>query len=141
LLSLSFYVHRIVFLATVFLAGGCAWTNTVPAKFVRQAEPGVTLTSLAGRPEVYKGKVVILGGVIAEEKRADGRVWLWVKNRPLDADYEPHRDASRTPSESGHYWVVVDLRGLPQGYRSWARLTVVGQVLYRAGPAIRCAVH
>lgn len=127
-MSLFFSVHRFVFLAGLFVTGGCAWTNTVPAKFVQQAEPGVTLTAMAGRPDAYKGKVVILGGVIVEEKRADGRVWFWVKNRPLDADYEPHRDASRTALESGHYWIVVDPQGLPQGYRSWARLTVVGRV-------------
>jgi hypothetical protein len=127
-MPLPFYIRGVVFLSGLLVAGGCAWTNTVPAKFVKQAEPGVTLTALAGRPDVYKGKVVILGGVIVEEKRADGRVWLRVKNRPLDADYEPHRDASRTASESGHYWVVVDTQGLPQGYRDWARLTVVGRV-------------
>ncbi|MBI3602899.1 MAG: Slp family lipoprotein, partial [Nitrospirae bacterium] len=75
----------------LFLSGGCAWTDTVPRKFVEQAEPSVTLTALAGRPAAYRGKVVVLGGVIAEEKQVSGRVWLWVKNRPLDADYEPHR--------------------------------------------------
>jgi starvation-inducible outer membrane lipoprotein len=115
-------------LVWLFLESSCAWTNTVPNKFVQQAEPGVTLTALASHLDTYKGKMVILGGVIVEEKRAGGLVWLWVKNRPLDADHEPHRDASRTESESGHYWVVADPQGLPKGYRSWARLTVVGRV-------------
>jgi len=108
--------------------GGCAWTDTVPGKFLQQAESGVTLTSLSGRLAAYKGKTVVLGGAIAEEKQVDGRVWLWVKNRPLDEDYEPHRDASRTESESGYYWIVADPGGLPRGYRNWARLTVVGRV-------------
>lgn len=123
-----------VLLVGLLLGTGCAWTNTVPDKFVRQAEPGVTLTSLAGRPDAYKGKVVILGGVIVEEKRAGGHVWLWIRNRPLDEDHEPHRDASRTESESGHYWVMVDPQGLPKDYRIWARLTVVGRVSDMAIP-------
>lgn len=119
---------RVVAAVVLFLSGGCAWTDTVPRKFIEQAEPSVTLTALAGRPAAYRGKVVVLGGVIAEEKQVGGRVWLWVKNRPLDADYEPHRDASRTESESGHYWIVADPSGLPKGYQNWARLTVVGRV-------------
>ncbi len=112
----------------LMLSAGCAWTSTVPSKFVQQAEPGVTLTTLTDHPEAYKGKVVILGGVIVEEKRADGRIWLWIRNRPLDEDHEPHRDATHIESESGHYWVMADLQGLPKDYRNWARLTVVGRV-------------
>lgn len=127
--AMSFHrACRITLPVWVLLAAGCAWTGTVPDKFVRQAEPGVTLTVLAQHPAAYMGKVVILGGVIVEERSAEGHIWLWIKNRPLDGDLEPHRDASGMQSESGHYWVLVDPRGLPKGYRNWARFTLVGLV-------------
>ncbi|MGH7209011.1 MAG: hypothetical protein ACREIL_06480, partial [Nitrospiraceae bacterium] len=46
------------------LLSGFGACGTIPGKFVRQAEPGVTLTSLTKDPQAYRGKVVILGGVV-----------------------------------------------------------------------------
>ncbi|MBI4402061.1 MAG: Slp family lipoprotein [Nitrospirae bacterium] len=108
--------------------GLSACATAIPSKFVSQAEPGVTLTALKNRPEAYKGKVVILGGVIVDKREEEGRVWLLVKNRPLDADYVPHVPVSREGPEASHYWVMVTSQGLPKTYRNWARMTVVGRV-------------
>lgn len=105
---------------------GCA--GAIPGKYVKQAEPGVTLTALAANPERYRGKTVILGGVIMEAKEQDGNIWLLIKNRPVDADYQPHHDVTMRASESGHYWVILDPQNLPPSYRKWARVTVVGRV-------------
>lgn len=118
--------RAVLFCGAVFLLGAC---SPIPTKFIKQAEPGTTLTALVKQPAVYSGKIVILGGVIVEERRADGRIWLHIRNRPLDVDYEPHRDASLTETESSFYWVLVDPQGLPPSYKEWARLTVVGRVM------------
>lgn len=106
--------------------GACA--QNIPSKYARQAEPGATLTTLTSRPEAYQGKVVILGGVIIEEKQEGERVWLRMRNRPLDEDYMPHRPDSLSDTEAGYYWVTVASSGLPKSYRNWARVTVVGRV-------------
>ena len=95
---------------TVVLSG-CA---NVPRHYVRMAEPGTTLTALTAHPEMYRGKVVLLGGTIIEEE--------------LDQDYKPHRPADMNGPEAGSYWVVVAKQQLPSLYRQWARITVVGQV-------------
>jgi hypothetical protein len=102
---------------------------SIPSKYLRQAEKDTTLTALVTRPARDAGKIVILGGVIVDERRKGERVWLYIKNRPLDADYHPHRDASMVATESGHYWVVLTAEKLPPSYKEWARMTVVGQVL------------
>lgn len=102
--------------------------GNLPHKFIRQAEPGVTLTALKAHPDAYKGKVVILGGAIVEKREENGKIWLLIKNRPLDADYVPHVPTSSVGPEGGHYWVALNPRGLPKSYRTWARLTVVGRV-------------
>src|SRR3972149_5615027 len=65
---------------------GCA---TVPRQYVRMAEPGTTLTALTAHPEMYLGKVVLLGGTNIEEEENEQYLWLRVKNRPLDQDYVP----------------------------------------------------
>jgi len=105
---------------------GCS--RALPTKYVHQAEPGVTLTALVTHPEMYQGKVVILGGVIVEEKQDGGRIWLRMKNRPLDEDYHPHRPIVLDGPEAGHYWVVVAQDKIPKNYRAWSRVTVIGQL-------------
>lgn len=107
----------------------CADTGVIPGKYVKQAEPGVTLTTLTKKRAAYQGKVVILGGVIVNHKQGDNRVWLRVKNRPLDGDYVPHLPVVKEGPESGLYWVMVWNKDLPKDYRQWARVTVVGEVL------------
>ena len=81
--------------------------HTLPAKYVEQAEQGVTLTSLTASPQQYRDKVVILGGVLVKEREEGGQVWLHLKNRPLDPKYHPHRPISLDGPEAGHFWVTV----------------------------------
>ena len=104
---------------------GCA---KVPRQYVEMAEPGVTLTSLNAQPEMYRGKVVLLGGTIVEEEEKEQYLWLRVKNRPLDQDYVPHRPVDQDGPEAGHYWVVVSKGEIPHEYQHWARMTVAGRV-------------
>ena len=109
---------------------GLVGCHTLPAKYVQQAEPGVTLTALTASPQQYQDKVVILGGVLVKEGEKDGQVWLRLKNRPLDPQYHPHRPTSLDGPEAGHFWVTAPSRQqLPPRYRHWARMTVVGRVI------------
>jgi len=119
------------FLVLILSCGlaACFDDGVIPDQYLKQAESGVTLTALTKKRAEYQGKVVILGGVIVSRKRGDNRVWLRVKNRPLDGDYVPHIPVSREGSEAGLYWVMVWNKDLPKGYEQWARLTVVGTVL------------
>ena len=116
---------------------GCA---NVPRHYVRMAEPGTTLTALTAHPEMYLGKVVLLGGTIIEEEENEQDLWLHVINRPLDQDYIPHGPANRDGPEAGSYWVVVTKQQFSRQYRQWARMTVVGRVtgtqLYETEPVL-----
>ena len=123
--SCARWFPEIVGLIVVCGFGACA---TIPSKFVRQAEPSVTLTALTSNPDAYRGKVVILGGVVVAQKQEAGRIWLLVKNRPLDADYVPHIPASLDQPEASGYWVMISPEGLPKTFKNWSRLTVVGRV-------------
>src|SRR5262245_30947955 len=100
------YTRRVadLFLALPHVLERCGWLvltisllcaslscSPLPRKYLHQAEPGVTLTDLVTNPDMYRGKVVILGGTIVEEKQDRGQLWLRMRNRPLDEDYHPHR--------------------------------------------------
>jgi starvation-inducible outer membrane lipoprotein len=78
--------HRICFVLFLWLVVGC---SPIPNQYLREAEPGTTLTTILRTSDYYRDKLVILGGVIIEEEIRDGRLWLHVKNRPLDEDYRP----------------------------------------------------
>jgi Outer membrane lipoprotein Slp family len=117
-----------------FCLVGCQ--SSIPKKYVREAQHGVTLTALKQHPEAYSGKVVILGGVIVDKKEEDGRIWLWIKNRPLDEDFVPHVPAYPDGPESGFYWVALTPEGLAKSYLSWARITVVGRISEESHPAV-----
>lgn len=116
------------------LWSSCA--STIPREYIDQSEPGVTLTSLVSDPDRYHGKVVMLGGVIVEEQDAGKEVLLRLRNRPLDKDYVPHRPSSLDSPEAGHYWIMIQRHDLPDQYREWARVTVVGQVEGRQPPGV-----
>jgi starvation-inducible outer membrane lipoprotein len=121
--------HSAPIVATILwlsLSMGC---GSLPSRYVQQAEPGVTLTSLTTSPEAYRGKTVILGGVVVDQKQQGQRLWLHLKNRPLDKDYRPHRPTVNEGPEAGYYWVVVSKAAtLPPKWNQWARVTVVGRV-------------
>ena len=119
-------VNRILLLLALSLAVGC---SPVPSKYLRQAESGVTLTSIQTTSNYYQGKIVILGGTIVEEEMRGEQLWLHVVNRPLDQDYRPQLPPSPDDPEGGSYWVVVGNRmNFPDSHRHWGDMIVVGRV-------------
>jgi len=126
IISRMLYASPAMSIAIVGLLSACS--SVLPSRYVDQAEPGVTLTALAANLDEYREKVVILGGVIVEEKQDGEQVFLRLKNRPLDKDYRPHRPLSLDGPEAGYYWVRIGRADLPEQSHQWARVTVVGQV-------------
>ena len=112
----------------LLLTSGVAACSTIPSRYTTQAERGATLSAIRDRPDWYKGRVVIMGGVLVEEKPVGDQVWLRLRNRPVDADYVPHEPTSPGDPESGYYWVLVSRQGLPKSYKNWPRMTVVARV-------------
>jgi len=117
-----------VFGLYVLLAVGVAACSTIPSQYTNQAERGATLSAIRDRPDWYKGRVVIMGGVLVEEKPVGDQVWLRLRNRPVDADYVPHEPTSPDDPETGYYWVLVSRQGLPRAYKNWPRMTIVARV-------------
>lgn len=115
------------------LVGTLLWTTVgcspIPRRYLVQAETGVTLTDLQRTPEQYQGKLVILGGVIVDEHAKDGRLWLRMKNRPLDENQRPHLSVDPSGTDDDYYWVALEAEKIPAHYREWAQVTVVGKVV------------
>jgi len=125
----------------LYLRRSCGWVllmalfwstincSPIPRRYLLQAESGVTLMDLQRTPQRYQGKTVILGGVIVHEETKDGRLWLRIMNRPLDENQRPHLTSDPDGPESGYYWVALDAEKIPDHYREWTQVTVVGKVV------------
>lgn len=107
---------RTILLMVLCVAIEC---SPVPRKYLREADPKVTLTTIVAAPDLYQNKLVVLGGVILEEEMQDGRLWLHTKNRPLDQDYRPQLPPSVDDPEVG---VVLGRRREPSAISSVAPL-------------------
>jgi starvation-inducible outer membrane lipoprotein len=108
--------------------GGCATKSSpIPSQYRDQVDPNVTYGMLSRQPDSYQGRMVALGGVIIDARSdQQGRTWLFVRNRPLDADFEPHIPVSR--DERDAFWAIVDPRRLSMNFKMWARITAIGRI-------------
>lgn len=117
---------RILCLSVLCVSVGC---TAVPGKYLREAVPNLTFSTLAATPHLYHDRLVLLGAVIVKEEMRDGDLWLHVKNRPLNDNYRPQLPPSPNDHEGGWYWIVVKKHHtLPRSYRHWADMTIVGRV-------------
>ena len=118
---------RALFLLVLGMSLGC---SAVPERYLREAVPNLTYSTLSEAPQTYQDCLVVLGAVLTQEERRDGAVWLHVKNRPLDNDYRPQFPHTPQDPEAGAYWIVVETpQMLPRAYHHWAEMTVVGRVI------------
>jgi outer membrane lipoprotein len=87
-------------------------------------DKSISFPALQKNPDVFKGKVVLLGGqIIATTVKAD-ETWIEVLEKPLDYQQRP----SDTDQSSGRF--LVRFQGFldPAIYASGRKLTVAGQV-------------
>lgn len=116
-----------ILMSALCMIVGC---TAVPRKYLQEADSTLRFSWLAATPELYQGRLVVLGAVIVSEKVQAGDLWLHVKNRPLDEKYRPQLPPSTNDHEAGWYWLVVKKRHtLPSSYHHWADMTIVGRVI------------
>ncbi|MGQ9920615.1 MAG: Slp family lipoprotein [Desulfobacca sp.] len=90
----------------------------------QQAEPQLSFAALSSDPDVHQGKIVILGGVIAQTTPKPGRTEVEVVQKPLDYFQEPQT----TDTSLGRFLVVADRFLDPLVFRKDRKITVAGPV-------------
>lgn len=115
-------------LLVIAVVPGCASKATpIPSQYRDKVDQNITYGALRKQPEGYEGKVVALGGVIVNARYDEkGRTWMYIRNRPLDSDFEPHLPVSR--DEQDAFWAIVDQQQLKMNFKIWTRITVIGRV-------------
>jgi outer membrane lipoprotein len=115
---------RLGLLFLLFLAlAACA---PAISKQVRQeADPSLSFPVLSADPEAYKGKIVILGGVIAQTTAKTGQTELEIVQKPLDSANVPET----TDKSEGRFLVIADHFLDPLIYKKDRKITVAGEVV------------
>ncbi|MGD2079765.1 MAG: Slp family lipoprotein [Nitrospirota bacterium] len=106
----------------LFLLAGCA--HVVPQELRAEAVQ-VDVEHLFGQPELYRGKTVILGGVVVEATNTEEGTILEMLEKPLDSRGRP-RD---TDLSRGRFIVKHDERLDTFIFQPGRELTAVGEVL------------
>jgi starvation-inducible outer membrane lipoprotein len=131
-MQLASLKHRVLILLGTMTVGlnlaACASkAGPIPGQYRDKVDQNITYGALRKQPEGYEGKVVALGGVIVNARYDEkGRTWMFIRNRPLDADMEPHLPVSR--DEHDAFWAIVDQQQLKMNFKMWTRVTVIGRV-------------
>jgi len=83
-------MKNIIFAISIaFLFQGC--TYAISREYTRQADRKISFHDVAQDPELYKGKLVIIGGTIAQVRSTDHGTLLEVEERSLDYWGRPER--------------------------------------------------
>lgn len=116
----------LILLLTTFAA--CA--PSISKQIRQQADQSLSFPVLAADPDAYKGKIVILGGVIAQTTPKPGQTELEIVQKPLDYFNEPET----TDRSEGRFLVIADRFLDPLIYKKDRKITVAGEV---AGSEVR----
>lgn len=90
----------------------------------QQVDQSLSFPVLASEPDQYKGKIVILGGIIAQTTPKPGQTELEIVQKPLDSLGEPQV----TDTSGGRFLVIAESFLDPLIYRKDRRITVAGEV-------------
>lgn len=91
---------------------------------ISEADRSITFQELQKNPDIYKGKVVILGGKIISTTVKEKETWLEILQEPLDRQFKPEmKDIS-----SGRFLAVFQGFLDPAIYAPGRRVTVAGEV-------------
>jgi outer membrane lipoprotein len=115
---------RFVFLFLLILTlPSCA--PTISKQVQEQAEASLSFPVLSADPDAYKGKIVILGGVIAQTTAKTGQTELEIVQKPLDSFKVPET----TDRSEGRFLVLADQFLDPLIYKKDRKITVAGEVM------------
>jgi len=109
--------------ALLLLLSGCAHVISEESRAL--VDPAITFSALRAAPDTYRGRYVLLGGVVAGVQNEKEGSRLEVVQTPLDSDELPE-EASH--SSGGRFLALSSAFLDPLVYKQGRRVTLVGQV-------------
>lgn len=108
---------------TLIVLLGCG--HVVPLEVRESVDKDITAPALFKDPDAYKGRVVMLGGIIASSKNMDEGTYLEVVEKELDAGGNP----MATDISNGRFLILYSGYLDTAIYSKGREVTVVGEVM------------
>jgi outer membrane lipoprotein len=112
----------LLFLLLSLTLAACA--PTISNQLRQQADASLSFPVLSADPEAYQGKIVILGGVIAQTTAKTGQTELEIVQKPLDSFNVPET----SDTSQGRFLVLAEQFLDPLIYKKDRKITVAGEV-------------
>ncbi len=119
------YIRLVLLLAAIIvLSTGCA--RPFPSSVMDQVDKRISFTDLNKDPEIYKGKWVLLAGIIVRSRiEKDGSTTIEIAQKPADSDGRPLQT-----DETGGRFIAVSKQFLdPVVYQGGREISIVGEVM------------
>ncbi|QSR89745.1 Slp family lipoprotein [Methylacidiphilum caldifontis] len=99
--------------------------SPLSGRYIKEAEGSPSFSQIKKNPNLYKGKMVILGGTIAQIKNLKNKSYIEVIQNPLD-----NTDYPLNTSKSQGRFLAVSSRFIdPQVYSVGKRITIAGRIV------------
>jgi outer membrane lipoprotein len=108
---------------SVFLLSGCA--HVISKELRDRADRGIPLSSLFEEPGNYKGRIVVIGGIIANTSNEKEVTYIEVVQQTLDYLGRP----VESDTSSGRFLILYEGFLDPVIYSRGRKITVAGEVL------------
>ena len=116
-------MKKFILIVCLIFFAGCA--HVVSQELRDMVDKELAPAALFKNPDVHKGKIVMLGGMIASSKNAEEGTYIEVVEKPLDASGEPRN----TDISHGRFLIFYDGFLDTAIYSKGREVTVVGEVL------------
>jgi outer membrane lipoprotein len=114
-----------LFLATSLLIGGCMNYYVIPESMDHQVDRTVSFTDLKQDPEIHKGKILALGGVVLRARNLKDGTQIEVLQLPLDRSDQPDYPLEASQGR----FLVLDPEHHDPAVLKDRRITLVGEVI------------
>ena len=123
---LSAPLRKLIVAASLWgFVAGCA--AGIPPQVAEQVSWGLSFPEMRRQPEVYRGQVVALGGIVRHVEAADGGYRAVVSELPFDGSSRHRPAVDQLPR--GRFIVLIHRQVRPSDLQPGAEITVVGEIL------------
>jgi outer membrane lipoprotein len=117
--------ERVVIVAGLLALSACAPTSVVPPDLAKQVDWTVTFAQVKEAPQTYRGRLILVAGVVLSAKLLKEGTRLEILQLPLDSSQAPVTDLRASEGRVlATQKTFLDPATLPPG----TRVTLVGEV-------------
>lgn len=115
-------MRKLLLLMAMLIASGCA--HALSDESIKLVDPSLSLKVVKAEPEQFRGKHLLVGGMIANIRNSDAGAEIEIVQFPLKNNYLPNMSAM----SDGRFLAVTPSFADPAVFRPGSLISIVGEV-------------